>query len=156
MTTKCICFCTLILVMLQFAACSYNTEFVVVNNSSQVAEVRYKVKKFPGSDTVSITPVAKQWNSFIHLNNAWEPLTPDRYHIDSESRVVAVKLEPGQALLIETLHHYGGHENTYDAENFSVEEIAIDGVNGVLTISEEKSRTSFVKKSKALYVLNYN
>ena len=142
--------------VLLLAACSYKTEFVVINESDQSINIRYKVKDFPGPFAPPVTPatiVASQLN--MHGDQQWEVLTPAQYQIDQENRTITVRLMPHEALRVASMHKYGGHNNLRDAEHFPIEEIVIMGSADELVLKGQQALETFSNLSKALYTLTY-
>jgi hypothetical protein len=139
-------------------ACSYFTDFVVVNASEQTIEVRYKVtKSTAGPLTISGVPAiidASQLDT--HGGQQWKELPQSQYRLtqDSNTATVTVDLTPNQALRITKLRDYGGHEDPWP-NIFAIEEIDITGAGGEMKLVGEKARTSFVEVSGALYTLTY-
>jgi hypothetical protein len=142
--------------VVSLTACSYATEFVVVNDSAQILNVEYRLKEFTGEfsppGTPSILP-SSQLSS--HGNQKWTKLEPWQYKLDPNQRTVSVQVMPGQALFICRMHNYGGHSNAWDAKQFPLEQVKLEGASGVLLVSGELARTKFSPTSRALYVLNY-
>jgi hypothetical protein len=143
-------------ICLTSAACSYITDFVVVNNSAQPIDVQYRVKSFPGDfappDKLAIIG-ASQLDS--HGGQQWKTLPSDMYHVDPEARTVSTRLLPGDALRVSAIWNYGGHDDAWDASEFPIDEIIISGGNGQLKLTGTQSRTTFTKVSLALYTLTY-
>src|SRR6266852_5210021 len=71
----------IVLFALSTAACSYSTDFVVVNDSGQPIEVRYRIKRFPNEPSTLTARPAKIASSEITTRDkrAWRNLTPDEY-----------------------------------------------------------------------------
>lgn len=134
------------------AACSYLTHFVIVNESDAPVIVRYEVKDFPGEFYVPTTPGVAAASELSEDGQQWQPL---HFEIDEASRSVTTQLMPGQALRIATLHHYTGHDDPNDAEQYQIRKITISGARGELNFSNEQARTSFTKVARTLYTLTY-
>jgi len=146
----------LLALVLSLAACSYATEFVIVNDSTQVLWVEYRVKKVPGDFEPPVIPSvlpASQLSS--HEYQDWTRLESEQYAINPAQRTIWVKITPRQALLVCRMHNYGGNNDAWDAERFPLEQIRMDGVRGVLLVSGEQARTTFSQASRSLYRLNY-
>jgi hypothetical protein len=142
---------------LLFAACSYSTDFVVVNKSNQPIEIIYKVKKTPGplaSVNVIATADISAINSKERAN--WKQLSSTQYQLDQANGVVTVRLEAGKALRVTTMFHYFGHDDPQNAANFPIEYMNLTGPNGSLTLSGDQARVRFSKVSRVLYTLTYN
>jgi hypothetical protein len=150
----------ILIMVLAFAslltACSYMTDFAVVNESEYPIEVRYKVKNFPGVFAPPITPAtitASQLSA--HGHQQWKDLSSDQYRLNQDSRTVIVRVGAHEALLVARIHHYSGHEDPEDAKYFPVEEITIAGADGELKLTGQETRKTFSEVSRALYTLTY-
>jgi hypothetical protein len=122
----------LALLALTFAACSYVTEFVVVNESGQPIEVRYKVKGPPvGPPAFSAAPAKRDASQLgTRDRSLWKKLEPGEYRIDAENRTVTVVVLPHEALWVTSMHHYIGDEDPNDVANWPIEEISVTGADG--------------------------
>ena len=137
-------------------ACSYLTDFVVVDRSSQPVEVRYKVKKHPGGFAPPVTPATIDISQLSAKGGQdWNPLVSTEYQIDEANWTVTVTLEPGKALRLSTMHHYTGPEDPIDRDSFPIEEISLTGANGATTLVGEQARVTFARESRVLYTLTY-
>ena len=133
-------------------ACSFSHEFVVVNESSQPVDVQYRVKEFEGRFSPPEMPAtlpSSQLKSREH--HQWISLAENRYRIDAEYRTVSVRILPGEALLIATLHNYGGS----DGKGFPLDRIEVRGVNGVQNFTDSQVLRAFSDNSASLHTLNY-
>ena len=138
------------------SACSYLTDFVVINDSAEVVEVRYKVKNIPGPFAPPVAPATIAPSELsAHGNQQWKKLTPAQYQLDQENRTVMVRLNPHEALLVVSMHNYSGHEDPWDAKEFPIEEIDIGGANGELKLVGQQARITFSEVSRALYTFTY-
>ena len=138
------------------SACSYITDFIVINESREPMQVRYKVKKFPGAFTPPVAPATIPMSQLSTKGNQqWSQLASGDYQLDQESRTVIVRVLPHQALRIATMHHYGGHQDSADAQDFPVEEITMSGEDGERRFTGPQARTTFSEVSRALYTLTY-
>ena len=147
----------ILLVSLMSAACSYLTDFVVINSSGSPVEVSYKVKAPPSGPQKIQTIPAIQMASELSGNGKkqWHDLAADRYKIDQISRTITVNLLPQEALFITTMHHYTGPDDSSDVSFFPIEEISIVGSEGNLTSSGKQLLNAFSKQSRVLYTLTY-
>lgn len=152
-----ILFVSLVLLALTFAACSYVTEFVVVNESERPIEVRYKVKGtpsgFPPLNEIPVKMDASQLGS--HKRDMWKELSPDQYRLNQEQRTVTAVLQPHEALLVTSMHHYIGDEDPIDVANWPIDEVGVTGADGGITFTGQKARKSFCYVSRVLYTLTY-
>jgi hypothetical protein len=148
---------SLTLLTLALTACSYSTDFVVVNESNQPIEVRYKIKKFPvGPPTLEGTPTKIDASQLGERDRRkWQKVNSDEYQIDQENRTVTVNLMPHEALWVTSMFHYFGDEDPNDVTNWPIEEISVKGADGEMMFTGDKSRQSFSYISRALYTLTY-
>jgi hypothetical protein len=137
-------------------ACSYITDFVVVNESDQPIEVRYKIKNFPGPFSPPVVPATLASSQLSTKGNQeWNKLNSDRYQLVQESRTVVVRVMPHEALLVANMHNYSGHGDAWDAKEFPIEEITVRGAGGEMKLADQQARTTFSEVSRALYTLTY-
>lgn len=134
------------------AACSYLTDFVIVNESDGPITIRYEVKDFPGPFSPPVAPGVLPASQLSEDGQQWNPV---QYELDEASRSVTTRLMPGQALRITTIHHYSGHDDPSDAENFQIRKITVSGSRGELNLTDELARTAFSKVARTLYTLTY-
>ncbi len=149
---------TLTIYILLLAACSYATDFVVVNESEHPVVVRYKVRKFPGEETL-VLPVTPAKIAASELNarggSQWQEEASNQYQLDPGNNTVTIRMRPHEALRIASVHEYGGHRDPQEARYFPVEEITVTGANGEIKFSGQQARTVFAEVSRALYTLTY-
>jgi hypothetical protein len=125
---RCAIIIALLVAVFLLTSSSYITDFVVINESDHLAEVRYKVKDFPGPFGPPVAPaviVASQLSA--SGDQQWKALTYNQYLLGQESRTVIVHLEQHEALRVVSIHKYGGHRDPRDAKGFPIEEISITG-----------------------------
>ena len=108
---------SLILILLltsTLTACSYFTDFVVVNESDHPIDVGYRYKHFPGDKPFELyvppSKIAAQRLS-SKGGNEWQQLTPSDYQLDRENRTVLVRVMPREAIRIYSFHNYRGHDD---------------------------------------------
>lgn len=134
------------------AACSYTTDFVIVNESDGPITVRYEVKDFPGPFYLPTAPGVVAASELSEDGQQWNSA---QFVVDEANRSVTTQLMPGQALRIATLNHYTGHDDPNDAEKYQVRRIVVSGTRGELNLSDEQARTTFTKVARTLYTLTY-
>lgn len=136
-------------------ACSFSTQVVIVNNSTQTLYVEYRVKDFTGKfappETPSTLPASELSSS---KSDDWTQMRPWQYTVNSEQRTVSVPLMPRQALLVCRITNYGGH-NEARADRFPISQIRLEGFSGTFLVSGEQAETRFTYQSMDLYVLEY-
>jgi len=143
-------------VVTTLTACSYGTDFVVVNQSDRALEVQYRVKDFPGAFVLPEVPAtvpSSQLNA--KGNQQWNKLGPERYTVDAEHRTVSIRVMPGEALLVVKMHDYAGHKDAWGAKEFPLSQLTVKGTSGEVSLTDEQTRTSFSEVSRALYTLTY-
>ncbi|MDQ3820479.1 MAG: hypothetical protein M3362_22745 [Acidobacteriota bacterium] len=148
----------LIISVLQLTACSYMTDFVVVNESDYSIEVRYKVKNYPYSypftpPTTPATIAASQLDT--NGGQKWKELTSAQYRLDQVNRTVTIRLMPHEALRIVRTHDDSWHQDSSASELFPLEEINVVGTDGELSLKGRQAFTSFSKVSSSLYTFTY-
>ena len=129
-----------VLVLLAFlmslTACSYSTDFVIVNDSTQVLKIEYRIKESRGEfappETPSLLPASKLGS---HETQDWTRLKFGQYTLDPHQRTVSVSIMPGQALLVCRMHNYGGHDDARDAKEFPIDQIKLEGASGALLLN---------------------
>jgi hypothetical protein len=137
------------------SACSYLTEFVVVNNSNLPIEIEYKITSQVDSLEHTATKPFKMnfsdWDSWFGKNKGWQEVSQDGYEFESQSRTCRIKLEAGKALLInwENENRYG----TYD--NFRITSLRLKGDNGEVIYRGESIYKQFNKKDDHNYFIEY-
>jgi len=138
-------------------ACSYTTDFVVINASESAVEISYKVKEPPDGppkiDVIPATILASQLKS--NEKTKWQDVAADRYKIDQENRTVTVKLLPQEALFLTSMHHYTGLDDPIDVNWFPIEEMSVAGSVGSLKSSGKQLLKAFSQQSRVLYALTY-
>lgn len=146
---------TFILALL-LTACSYTTNFVILNTTAQPVELRYKLKDSP-RDVLEVAgaPRKTAGDKLRNSDKEWRLLAPGEYSVDREARTVAIRLMPHEAVLVRQLTNYGGHDDTSDAEAFAVEEIRLNGASGEVILQGDQARRSFQRESDNLYTLTY-
>jgi hypothetical protein len=146
----------LVLVALTFAACSYPIELVVINESDQPLEVQLRF--FYATDNsdlpISVGELATASAERVLAGDKdWRRLSEAEYRLDRESRTVAAKVMPGDALLIQKVHDNAVQDG--ELLYFGVEEIRMTGAYGSFCLEGVQLRKNFVPESRRVYVLAY-
>ncbi len=136
------------------AACSYMADFVVVNESDEPIEVRYKVGE-TSIDPFAVNgkPATLPASRLNASDRQWRELPPAQYAFNRESRRVTAPLMPGEGLRVTRQKDWG--EGTIIEIKFPVEEINIRGAHGELTLTGDQVYKSFVIQSQTLCTLTY-
>jgi|SRR5215831_14374505 len=148
---------SLTLFALTLTACSYSTDFIVVNESANPINVRYKIKRFPNEPPeLTAKPVKMDVSQLGKRDRGrWKELSADQYQIDQENRTITVSIMPREALLVTSMFHYFGDEDPNDVANWPIEEITVTGNIGGMTFTGQQTRKSFRYVSRVLYTLTY-
>ena len=141
---------------LVLTACSYTTNFVVVNATARPLELRYKVKasaRDPLQLAGELLKTAEE--NLRNSDKGWQRLAPEEYTVDREARMITLRVMPHEAVAVRRLTNYGGHDDTADAETFAIEEIRLSGAGGELLLQGDEARRGFLAESDTLYALTY-
>src|SRR5882762_8438744 len=93
--------------LLLFSACSYISNFVVVNESENPVDVRYKIKDSPYEVFQLVPEPAKApATEFGTSDNQWTVLKSGDYRLDNQTRTITVKLQPREALRVLYISNY--------------------------------------------------
>ena len=138
--------------LLLLGACSYATDFVIVNESDTAIMIRYEVKDFPGPFYPPTTPGVVAASELSEDGQEW---TPTQFQLDEASRSVTAQLMPGQASRVATMNHYSGHDDPTDTYKYQIRRIVLSGAHGELEFTDEQARTAFRRVARSLYILTY-
>jgi hypothetical protein len=135
------------------AACSFGTEFVVINCSGQPVEVRYRV--VASRSPVEARTLAKTTNARLRTRDkGWQELTAEQYELRRDG-AVAVRLSPGESLRVALVSDYELYKAEESGDRFAIEEIAISGADGNARYWGAQARQAFVRESMQLYTITY-
>lgn len=138
--------------LLLLGACSYATDFVIVNESDTAIMIRYEVKDFPGPFYPPTTPGVVAASELSEDGQEW---TPTQFQLDEASRSVTAQLMPRQAFRVVTMNHYSGHDDPTDTYKYQIRRIVLSGAHGELEFTDEQARTAFRRVARSLYILTY-
>ena len=138
--------------LLLLGACSYATDFVIVNESDAAIIVRYEVNDFPGPFYPPTTPSVIAASELSEDGRQW---TSTQFQIDEASRSVTAQLMPGRAFRVATMNHYSGHDDPTDDYKYQIRRIVVSGAHGKLEFTDEQARTAFTRVARSLYTLTY-
>ena len=128
-------------------ACSFSTDFVVVNASDYPAVVLYKIGE-TGIEPLRVTRTPATLDSSQMRSRDWKELSSSEYLFDLEKRTVTVSIMPGKSLRI----NQGGEWRERETPaNFIIKEIEIRGTNGEITLKGDQVYKSFVPESKPFF-----
>lgn len=141
------------------AGCSSFTDFVVVNESNHIVEVRYKVKKSSaGPLATSGLPATIETSELSKYGGSpWKEVNSDRFKLENEAEIdtVVLRLKAKEALRLTTIRSYKDDSACDGGSGFPITEILIQGPGGKLELRGDHARTDFVKLSRALCVIEY-
>jgi hypothetical protein len=130
--------------------CSFSTDFVVVNASSQPVQVTYTIAPTTidllaatGVGTPAILPVSEL------REREWRVLASSQYTLDRLNRTVSVSVLPNQGLLI----NRGGewHPNSEMPNGFIIQKIQVVGMKGAMSVEGDEVYKSFAVVPKPFY-----
>jgi hypothetical protein len=141
------------------SSCSFGNSFIIVNGSTAVVEVSYRMKppNLPGATTsLSDRPPETLPVSQLEAHVAWQPLPSSRYRLEPQNNLVVLTLNPDEALIL-THCRPANRASTGDCEPeaFFIAEISIRGANGEIRVTGEQAHKSFIR-NKNTYTLTYN
>lgn len=147
---------TFFLVLL-LTACSYSTDFFIINKSDSPIDVEYKVKIYPNNPVLNNVPSKipiSQLENKSKPGYQLEKLSNNQYQFDKETGVVKVQVMPREALWISSFPGYGEYKYEH-LEYFSIQEISIKGTEGEIKYTKRQTLGAFSKVSDMLYTLTY-
>ena len=132
------------------AGCSYSTDFVVVNSSSEPLHVTYTIAE-SGIDPLLTTGVGTP--AILALTELsgreWRPLKPEEFSLDGATRTVSVLLPPNDGLLINRAGEW--RSNSEEPSGLVIERIILSGVKGAVSVEGKDVFKRFVVVSKPLF-----
>ena len=145
----------LLLLVASLSACSYSSQFVVINESDAPAEVYYALKEpREGPKNYCGRPAKKTVEQLEASDTQWRELGGNEYSCDDRARAVTVKLYPKEALLVERVRDYFNHDDGSD-ESFGIESIRLTGAHGSIQYSGRAARTHFVEGEQRVFAITY-
>jgi hypothetical protein len=136
-----------LLFALTLAACSFSTDFVVVNASEQPIEITYKIGE-TGVDPLVVTGKPATLPASQLSSREWQELSATQYASDREQRAVTVSLSPGLALRV---YQGGDWSERETGVNFIIKELNIRGANGEVILKGDQVYKNFVAVPKPFY-----
>ena len=143
----------LLLFSLVLTACSFPTDFVVVNESDHPIRIRYKLGEGSMDPLVESGRPATLEASQLR-SREWRELSATQYSFDRANRTVTVSLMPDEALRM--THGGEGEKNTCAEINYLVKAVDISGGAGELILKGDQVSKSFVVEPKPFYSLSHS
>ena len=142
--------------VLLLSACSWTSNFVLLNESDQPIKVQYKIKN-SSSEPLHLTgePAKTAEANLRNGDKQWRLLKSGEYQLDREARTITIDVMPREALRVMYITNYGGHDDASDANKFVIDEIIVKGAHGEAKYQGEQIRKHFTEASETLYVLTY-
>ena len=151
-----LCGTLLALSLLALTACSYGTDFVVVNDSGSPVEVRYTLKsRYRRDECCSVRPMKKAFDKLGDDDTPWRDVPAGELSYDRAAGAVTLMLQPGEALLVAQGINFRGHGDRSDDEFFQLESIHIAGAGGVVRYEGRQAQYQFQQQDRQLYKLTY-
>lgn len=130
-------------------ACSFATDYVIVNSTRTPIRVTYVIGAkdvdpllVAGHNVPALLPVSKL------DDRKWDKLAASEFAYDPTAGIVTVDVPPDQALLIARTGDYSPNSR---AINYIVSEIDIVGAGGEIIFKGDTVRKAFVVVPKAFY-----
>jgi hypothetical protein len=139
-----------VLLVFMLAACSWNSEFIVVNDSSQPLTVVYKLD-FPQNETPKILAASELEKSAYN----WQTLAPQQFQFDREAKTYTVVLPPQQALRLAGLGTYTGHDTIHGGDDVEIQSLSVTGASGAINLSGELAQRAFANEKRDNYYFHY-
>jgi hypothetical protein len=140
------------------SSCSFINSFIVINRSTAVVEVTYRMKppNLPGATTsLSDRPPETLPVSQLDAEVPWQPLPSSRYKLEPDKNLVVLTLNPNEALnLWQCRPANGASTGDCEPDAFAISEIGLRGVNGEIELTGEQAHKTFVR-NKNTYTLTY-
>jgi hypothetical protein len=151
-----LCGTLLALSLLALTACSYSTDFVVVNDSGSPVEVRYTLKSRYRLDAGRIArPAKKAFDKLDDDDTPWQHVPAGEFSYDPAAGAVTLTLHPGEALLVATASNWRGHGDRIQDDFFEIESVRIAGAGGVVHYEGRQAQYQFQRQDTQLFKLTY-
>jgi hypothetical protein len=142
------------------AACSYSSDFVIVNESDSPVEVRYQLKAYDPSYHESynekfIYPALMSAEDLKRSSHEWKQLNEagKDFGFDEKSGTVSYQLPPQTALRVERILNYvdNGHNET----PFRISNISLNGPKGSVELRGRQAQFAFKGDPSGTYIITY-
>ncbi len=156
MGLRALCGSLLALSLLALSACSYSTDFVVVNDSGSPVEVHYTFKSRYRHDTCcSERPAKKPPAKLDDDDTPWRDVPAGEFSYDRAAGAVTLTLHPGEALRVAIEINWRGHGDPGRDGFFEIESLRIAGAGGVVRYEGMQAQYQFQRHGAQLYKLTY-
>jgi hypothetical protein len=131
------------------AACSTpRQEFIIVNNTDADLIVQYS---YFDKARIIYKPRITSVDKFDDEGKKWREIPTQFFDVDGDSRVVRVKVEPNEALLINTAENYSGA----NSKDFPIDMINLSGSGENILYEKKEAQKAFKKQENGNYVIFY-
>jgi len=153
---RALCGSLLATALLALAACSYSTDFVVVNDSGSPVTVRYTFKSgYRAQSCCAERPAKRPLDRLDDDDAAWRDVPSGEFSYDASAGAVTLALGPGEALRVFTGSGWRGHGDEGDDQSFAIESVRIEGANGAVQYEGRQAQYQFRWENDQLYKLTY-
>jgi hypothetical protein len=150
---------TLLASVLLLSACSTREDFVVLNKSGGVVEVRYKLKRCtpetPGKYVDTNPPAKLRVEEFQKSDHVWTALPKEQYKYDGLTCTFTVNVSPNEVLLVGYTYNYQGHDSESSELHFRFDNLLIMGSKGTVRLEGRQAQTQFIKIESGDYAITY-
>jgi hypothetical protein len=140
------------------AGCSTREDFVVINKSAQVVDLRYRMKGCGGevssNELDRRAPAKLALKEFQQSDRVWVSLSKADYHYDGRTCTYYVRVAPDEALLVDYAYNYGDPNSERSDLYFDLEELSIAGARGDVVLQGRQTQAQFKLESGA-YIIRY-
>lgn len=146
-------FLTIVLISLTLinSACSWFSEFVIINKSGEPIEIRLKYAPLSGERNLRKTNLD---NKGKIIDENWQQLAPEEFQDNKPEEIVTLKLAPNEAVLVAEELNYTGH-NSGNADFFKIKSLDIKGTRGAIHLEDKQVLMQFKEENESLYTIIY-
>jgi hypothetical protein len=137
----------LLLLVCTLTACSFSTDFVIVNASNSPIEVRYKI----GETGINALDVAGRPATLAVSklsSREWQELSSTQYAFDQGARTVTVSLMPDTALRVTRVRDWS---ESSTMPSFIIQEVNIIAASGEIILKGDQVYKSFVAPPRSFF-----
>lgn len=133
------------------SACSWVTQFVIVNKSGEPIEIRLKYAPLSGERNLRKTTLDEKGKI---INENWQNLAREDFQDNKIEETVSFKLPPNEAVAVAVEVNYTGH-GSGNADFFKIKELEIKGSRGAIHLEDKQVLFQFKEEDETLYTLVY-
>jgi hypothetical protein len=153
---RALCGTLLALSLMAHTACSYFTDFVIVNDSGSPVEVSYSFRNWRESgECCPERPAQKPLDKLDDNDVAWRELRAEEFQFDRATGTLTLTLAPSEVLRVTTQSNWRGHGDLSDDKSFAIDSVRISGANGGVLYEGMQAQYQFQRQDANLYKLTY-